>query len=166
MVWISYSLETDIPVGLERHWTLSLQVVSLPTSSPCVQGDLLKTLSTHELISSLPRHFIHLYKDNWKEGESFFGTERILKFYVCIKPFFFYWFDTGRQLWSGYITSLSAVLVELHNSLVNLNLKLGVVAHKILVSAQGPLVFGIWVCGLGVWGLGLTISIMPVSPSF
>ena len=32
-----------------------------------------------------------------------------------------------------------------------------VVAHKILVSAQGPLVFGIWVWGLGVWGLGLTI---------
>ena len=31
------------------------------------------------------------------------------------------------------------------------------VAHKILVSAQGPLVFGIWVWGLGVWGLGLTI---------
>ena len=30
-------------------------------------------------------------------------------------------------------------------------------AHKILVSAQGPLVFGIWVWGLGVWGLGLTI---------
>jgi len=34
----------------------------------------------------------------------------------------------------------------------------GVVAHKILVSAQGPLVFGIWVWGLGVWGLGLTTS--------
>ena len=33
-----------------------------------------------------------------------------------------------------------------------------VVAHKILVSAQGPLVFGIWVWGLGVWGLGLTIG--------
>ena len=33
----------------------------------------------------------------------------------------------------------------------------GVVAHEILVSAQGPLVFGIWVWGLGVWGLGLTI---------
>ena len=32
-----------------------------------------------------------------------------------------------------------------------------VVAHKILVSAQGPLVFGIWVWGLGVWGPGLTI---------
>ena len=34
----------------------------------------------------------------------------------------------------------------------------GWVAHKILVSAQGPLVFGIWVWGLGVWGLGLTIK--------
>ena len=34
----------------------------------------------------------------------------------------------------------------------------GWVAHKILVSAQGPLVFGIWVWGLGVWGLGLTIG--------
>ena len=33
----------------------------------------------------------------------------------------------------------------------------GFVAHKILVSAQGPLVFGIWVWGLGVWGPGLTI---------
>ena len=33
----------------------------------------------------------------------------------------------------------------------------GWVAHEILVSAQGPLVFGIWVWGLGVWGLGLTI---------
>ena len=33
-----------------------------------------------------------------------------------------------------------------------------VVAHQLLVSAQGPLVFGIWVWGLGVWGLGLTIK--------
>ena len=33
-----------------------------------------------------------------------------------------------------------------------------VVAHKILVSAQGPLVFGIWVWGIGVWGPGLTIK--------
>ena len=34
----------------------------------------------------------------------------------------------------------------------------GVVAHKILVSAQGPLVLGFWVWGLRVWGQGLTIS--------
>ena len=32
-----------------------------------------------------------------------------------------------------------------------------VVAHEILVSAQGPLVLGFWAWGLGVWGLGLTI---------
>ena len=32
-----------------------------------------------------------------------------------------------------------------------------VVAYEILVSAQGPLVFGFWVWGLGVRGLGLTI---------
>ena len=32
----------------------------------------------------------------------------------------------------------------------------GVVAHEILVSAQGPLVLGFWVWGLGVRGLGLT----------
>ena len=31
----------------------------------------------------------------------------------------------------------------------------GVVAHEILVSAQGPLVLGFWVWGFGVWGLGL-----------
>ena len=31
-----------------------------------------------------------------------------------------------------------------------------VVAHEILVSAQGPFL-GFWVWGLGVWGLGLTI---------
>ena len=31
-------------------------------------------------------------------------------------------------------------------------------AYRILVSAQGPLVFGFWVLGLGVWGLGLTIG--------
>ena len=31
------------------------------------------------------------------------------------------------------------------------------VAHEILVSAQGPLVLGFWVWGFGVWGLGLTI---------
>ena len=30
------------------------------------------------------------------------------------------------------------------------------VAHEILVSAQGPLVWGFWVWGLGFWGLGLT----------
>ena len=34
----------------------------------------------------------------------------------------------------------------------------GVVAHEILVSAQGPLVLGFWVLGLRVWGQGLTIS--------
>ena len=34
----------------------------------------------------------------------------------------------------------------------------GVVAHEILVSAQGPSVLGFWVLGLGVWGLGLTID--------
>ena len=34
----------------------------------------------------------------------------------------------------------------------------GVVAHEILVSAQGPLVLGFWVWGFGVWGLGLTIG--------
>ena len=34
----------------------------------------------------------------------------------------------------------------------------GVVAHEILVSAQGPLVLGFWVLGLSVWGLGLTIK--------
>ena len=28
------------------------------------------------------------------------------------------------------------------------------VAHEILVSAQGPLVLGFWVWGFGVWGLG------------
>jgi len=32
-----------------------------------------------------------------------------------------------------------------------------VVAHEILVSAQGPLVLGFRVWGLGVWGQGLTI---------
>ena len=31
------------------------------------------------------------------------------------------------------------------------------VAHEILVSAQGPLVLGFWVFGLRVWGQGLTI---------
>ena len=31
------------------------------------------------------------------------------------------------------------------------------VAHEILVSAQGPLVLVFWVWGFGVWGLGLTI---------
>ena len=36
-----------------------------------------------------------------------------------------------------------------------------VVAHEILVSAQGPLVLGFWVWGLGVWGQGLTINIIP-----
>ena len=30
-------------------------------------------------------------------------------------------------------------------------------AHEILVSAKGPLVFGFWVWDLGLWGLGLTI---------
>ena len=33
----------------------------------------------------------------------------------------------------------------------------GVVALKILVSAQGPLVLGFGVWSLGFWGLGLTI---------
>ena len=33
-----------------------------------------------------------------------------------------------------------------------------VVAHEILVSAQGPVVFGFGVLGLTVWGQGLTIS--------
>ena len=33
----------------------------------------------------------------------------------------------------------------------------GVVAYEILVSAQGPLVFGFRVLGLRVWGQGLTI---------
>ena len=48
VVWISYSLETDILTGLERartlHCTLkSTQGVSLhSTSSPCLQGDLPK----------------------------------------------------------------------------------------------------------------------------
>ena len=32
-----------------------------------------------------------------------------------------------------------------------------VVAYEILVSAQGPLVFGFWFWGFGVWCLGLTI---------
>ena len=32
------------------------------------------------------------------------------------------------------------------------------VAHEILVSAQGPSVLGFWVLGLRVWGLGLTIN--------
>ena len=32
----------------------------------------------------------------------------------------------------------------------------GLVAHEILVSAQGPFL-GFWVWGFGVWGLGLTI---------
>ena len=31
-------------------------------------------------------------------------------------------------------------------------------AHEILVSAQGPLVWGFWVLGLRVWGQGLTIT--------
>ena len=31
-----------------------------------------------------------------------------------------------------------------------------VVAYRILVSAQGPLVLGFWVFELGVWGMGLT----------
>ena len=30
--------------------------------------------------------------------------------------------------------------------------------NEILVSAQGPLVLGFWVWGLGVWDLGLTIK--------
>ena len=30
-------------------------------------------------------------------------------------------------------------------------------AHEILVSAQGPLVLGFWVWGLGVWALARTI---------
>ena len=34
----------------------------------------------------------------------------------------------------------------------------GVVAHEILVSAQGPSVLGFGVLGLRVWGLGLTIA--------
>ena len=34
----------------------------------------------------------------------------------------------------------------------------GVVAHEILVSAQGPLDLGFWVWALGVWGLGLTMT--------
>ena len=34
----------------------------------------------------------------------------------------------------------------------------GVVAHEILVSAQGPSVLGFGVLGLRVWGLGLTIN--------
>ena len=34
----------------------------------------------------------------------------------------------------------------------------GGVAHEILVSAQGPLVFGFRVWGLRVWGQGLTIA--------
>ena len=33
----------------------------------------------------------------------------------------------------------------------------GLVAHKVLVSAQGPSVLCFWVLGLRVWGLGLTI---------
>ena len=33
-------------------------------------------------------------------------------------------------------------------------------AHEILVSAQGPLVFGFRVWGLRVWGQGLTIPLM------
>ena len=39
----------------------------------------------------------------------------------------------------------------------------GVVAHEILVSAQGPLVLGFlgfWVWELRVWGQGLTIKIL------
>ena len=32
------------------------------------------------------------------------------------------------------------------------------VAHEILVSAQGPFVLGFWVLGLRVWGQGLTIN--------
>ena len=32
-----------------------------------------------------------------------------------------------------------------------------VVAYRILVSAQGPLILGFLIWGLGVWGLGLTI---------
>ena len=35
-----------------------------------------------------------------------------------------------------------------------------VVAHEILVSAQGPLVLGFWVWGLGVRGQGLTIKVL------
>ena len=40
----------------------------------------------------------------------------------------------------------------------------GVVAHEILVSAQGPLVLGFWVLGQRVWGLGLTIWVWVISP--
>ena len=36
-------------------------------------------------------------------------------------------------------------------------LRVGVVAHEILVSAQGPLVLGFWVFGFMAWCLGLTI---------
>ena len=39
-----------------------------------------------------------------------------------------------------------------------------VVAHEILVSAQGPFL-GFWVWGLGVWGLGLTIISFWIIPS-
>ena len=39
-----------------------------------------------------------------------------------------------------------------------------VVAHEILVSAQGPLVLGFWVWDFGDWGLGLTIIILTFSP--
>ena len=38
----------------------------------------------------------------------------------------------------------------------------GVVAHEILVSAQGPLVLGFCGLGLWVWGLGLTKSYLVV----
>ena len=62
VVWISYSLETDILTGLERARTLHSELYTgrffaYSTSSPCLQGDLLTTLSTRWLISSLPRQF-------------------------------------------------------------------------------------------------------------
>ena len=41
----------------------------------------------------------------------------------------------------------------------------GVVAHEILVSAQGPLVLSFWVLGQRVWGLGLTIASLYVLES-
>ena len=84
MVWISYSLETDIPADLERHCTLYNTGRFFTLINSCVQGDLLKTLSTHELISSLPRNFIHLSKENRKEGETLSGNKRIWNIYICI----------------------------------------------------------------------------------
>lgn len=78
MVWISYSLETDILTGLERARTLhsvhyTTQGVSLHTSSPCVQGDLHKTLSTCGLISSLPRQFYPFPRIQWSSVFSWPG---------------------------------------------------------------------------------------------